>query len=313
MTSTVADLRWWQSSALRFTAVAGFAFIAGFGLGSRDKPGDFASRPSDRASLHFPLWIENALGGCTAGLREIVRRFVTARRQIPLLGLGNGGSTEAERIVGVEHRKPPFPPELVQLLRSTCLCYLSMSAEGTAVDGRRLSSPQLCLMNYTYDENEEILIMSSRRDTQKLRNLQRNSSVSILVHDFPHERSISESTLGTLESGHSSVTTNYPAAGQLDAMAAGSLSEGSSPGGSHGYTRTCSVTLYGTVRILDREDREQEKAEKERYRAIHLARNPQYANFIEGENIAVLVVAVKSAQICNVKDQVKTWRCDARE
>lgn len=62
-----------------------------------------------------------------------------------------------------------------------------------------------------------------------------------------------------------------------------------------------SITLNGTCRIVTSKEKEAF------YRNEHLKRNPQYPQFIVGENIAILCVDVTSARICNINDQVVKW------
>jgi len=61
-----------------------------------------------------------------------------------------------------------------------------------------------------------------------------------------------------------------------------------------------SITLNG-VCIIE----EGERAEK--FRAAHLEHNPDYPQFIVGEDIAILSVEVKEARTCNINDQVQKW------
>ena len=56
--------------------------------------------------------------------------------------------------------RPPFPPPLVSLLSSTSLAYLSTT------DG---NSPHLSLMNFTFCPEEQIIIMTTRTDSMKVR------------------------------------------------------------------------------------------------------------------------------------------------
>lgn len=62
-----------------------------------------------------------------------------------------------------------------------------------------------------------------------------------------------------------------------------------------------SITLNGHCEILN----DMEKAA--RYRAKHLEHNPDYPQFIVGDDIAVLRVTITSARICNIDDQVTKW------
>ena len=63
---------------------------------------------------------------------------------------------------------------------------------------------------------------------------------------------------------------------------------------------TRSITLNGDCRILS-------GADEERYRKAHLAHNPDYPQFIVGEDIAVLCIDVTSARICDLNDKVVHW------
>ena len=66
-----------------------------------------------------------------------------------------------------------------------------------------------------------------------------------------------------------------------------------------------SITLNGQCQIVE----PGEKAEK--FRKAHLAHNPDYPQFIEGPDIAMLMIHVTSARICNINDQVTKWSVDS--
>ena len=70
--------------------------------------------------------------------------------------------------------------------------------------------------------------------------------------------------------------------------------------GTSSSTTTRSITLNGNCRILSGKD-------EERYRKAHLAHNPDYPQFIVGEDIAVLCIDVVSARICDLNDKVVHW------
>lgn len=61
-----------------------------------------------------------------------------------------------------------------------------------------------------------------------------------------------------------------------------------------------SITLNGECRIVT-------GSKAEEYRQVHLQHNPDYPQFIVGENIAILCIDVSSARICNIDDQVIKW------
>lgn len=173
------------------------------------------------------------------------------------------------RLPSTEEIRPPFPPEVVALLRSCALCYLSTVADG---------SPHLSLMNFTYCQQEEKIIMSTRRDTLKFTALLSLPRVALLMHDFPdqHSNRTSEEKEGVQEGASSS-----------------------------SYGKTFSITLYGGVT-------EETGADAERLRALHLERHgPSMQQFICGENVAIISVAVEKARICNDSDQVTEWNAPA--
>ncbi|CAN0411824.1 unnamed protein product [Pylaiella littoralis] len=148
---------------------------------------------------------------------------------------------------------PPLPDDVVRLLQASRLCFLSTFSD---------DHPHLSLMNFTYYPADEVIILSTRRDTKKYHLVQTGRNVAILVHEFPDTKA-SYSSGG---SGNSKVT----------------------------------ITLNGRATI-------QEGQDAERYRALHVQKNPDSKTFIVGANIAIITVRVRSARICNVRDEVTVW------
>lgn len=72
---------------------------------------------------------------------------------------------------------PPLPNEVVQLLQISKLCFLATINE---------SEPHLSLMNFTYYQPDEVMIVCTRRNTKKYEHIKACPNVSVLVHDFPH-------------------------------------------------------------------------------------------------------------------------------
>jgi len=60
------------------------------------------------------------------------------------------------------------------------------------------------------------------------------------------------------------------------------------------------ITLNGKCRILAGQ-------EETKYRHAHLKHNPEYPQFILGDDIAVLCIHVTSGRICDVNDNVIHW------
>ena len=72
--------------------------------------------------------------------------------------------------------------------------------------------------------------------------------------------------------------------------------------GAHAATGTISVTIEGALSITPKGS----EAEAQ-FRALHLEHNEGYEQFITGRDIAIVVVKVLSARICDVQDNVRHW------
>ncbi|CAM9184502.1 unnamed protein product [Ectocarpus sp. 12 AP-2014] len=153
---------------------------------------------------------------------------------------------------------PPLPDDVVRLLQASRLCFLSTFSN---------DHPHLSLMNFTYHHADEVIILSTRRDTKKYQLVQTGRNVALLVHEFPD---------------------------------AGGSSGGGGGGGGGGSGSKVTITLNGTATI-------QEGEKAERYRDLHVRNNPNSKTFIVGPNIAIITVRVRSARICNVRDEVTVW------
>ena len=75
---------------------------------------------------------------------------------------------------------PPLPSVVQSLLSSAHLAYLSTSDISN-------ESSHLSLMRFTYIPGEEVIIMSTRRDTKKFDLLEKQQGVALLVHDFGND------------------------------------------------------------------------------------------------------------------------------
>eukprot|EP00903_Cladosiphon_okamuranus_P018610 g17131.t1 len=150
---------------------------------------------------------------------------------------------------------PPLPDDVVRLLQASRLCFLSTFSD---------DHPHLSLMNFTYYPADEVIILSTRRDTKKYKLVQTGRNVAILVHEFP------DAGVG--------------------------CSSGGGGGGGGGCSTKVTITLNGRATI-------QEGEQAERYRDLHARKNPDSKTFIVGPNIAIITVRVRSARICNVRDE----------
>jgi len=132
------------------------------------------------------------------------------------------------------------------------------------------SSSHLSLMRYTYIPEEEVIVMSTNTKTKKFTMLEKQTGVALLVHDFAQF-------------------------GDDDDNGGGNSGAGG------GEQQTYSITLNGMCHIVGT------GPDAERYRAAHLKANPQYPQFIVGEDIAMLCVDVQQARICDIHDRVTKW------
>lgn len=150
---------------------------------------------------------------------------------------------------------PPLPHDVVRLLQASRLCHLGTQSEN--------NEPHLSLMNFTYYQQDEVIIFGTSRATSKFTHLKDVSrTVAILIHDFPH----------------------LVSTGKGDALCGKSFS----------------ITLKGHAEIT-LEGSEQE----ERYRKIHLAANPDYAQF--SSKGAIVIVRIARARLCDIHDKVTNW------
>jgi len=159
---------------------------------------------------------------------------------------------------------PPLPDEVVEVLRTSKLCYLATQADG---------NPHLSLMNFTYSRPDEVIILSTRRNTKKFFQIIDNPKVAILVHDFPNDE-----------------VSLY--ASSKEQKVCEKKKE----------RKQWSITLNGTAEATTDGEPITEK-----YRELHMENNPDYKQFIIGEDIAVLIIRIDRARMCDVQDRVSYW------
>ena len=70
--------------------------------------------------------------------------------------------------------------------RISRLCFLATQSDG---------EPHLSLMNFTYVREEEVIVLSTRRNTKKFVQIAENPKVAVLIHDFPHTNTQNSSTV----------------------------------------------------------------------------------------------------------------------
>jgi nitroimidazol reductase NimA-like FMN-containing flavoprotein (pyridoxamine 5'-phosphate oxidase superfamily) len=138
----------------------------------------------------------------------------------------------------------PIPQEIVNLLQTEKLCFLATS---------HLDQPHASLMNFTYLAEEGCIIISSRPDTAKMKNIVNNPEVALLLY---------------------------------------SLGENKTP--------VLGCTLHGKATVLPAD-------QARNFREAHYRHHPDMGPFIEGDNIAVVLIRINRAAISDLKDHVRTW------
>lgn len=71
-----------------------------------------------------------------------------------------------------------LPTEILSLLKSENFCFLATSYQ---------DHPHVSLMNFTYLEDEGLIIISSRRDTTKVSHIRKNPDVAVLLYNLGTE------------------------------------------------------------------------------------------------------------------------------
>jgi general stress protein 26 len=68
-----------------------------------------------------------------------------------------------------------MPEEIEKLLKTENFCILATSYQ---------DHPHVSLMNFTYLEEENLILLSSREDTTKVRNIKNNPEVALLLYNL---------------------------------------------------------------------------------------------------------------------------------
>jgi len=86
-----------------------------------------------------------------------------------------------------------IPEEIKDLMKNNKLCTMATCWE---------EKPYLSLMNYTYLESENNIILSSRKNSRKYKNIQKNKNISLLVSsNSPKKSATLLGTALTISSG----------------------------------------------------------------------------------------------------------------
>jgi len=168
---------------------------------------------------------------------------------------------------------PPLPQPVADALDRSCLCFLA-----TAGTGREMVEPHLSLMRYTYTSGLDPDDDGGRREVMVISTQRKTKKFDILTQNENVALLVHDFTTHREGDG-----ANYESLG--------------------GEVAKYSITLNGTVRV-------EEGELAERYRAVHLARNEAYGQFIVGDDIAIITVKLTRARVCDVHDNVTNFARD---
>lgn len=204
-----------------------------------------------------------------------------------------------------------LPTEVSQCLKNAR--FLHLATINTSNPSQPL--PHVSLMNYTflpsYNADGPVIIMTTNAQSLKTQNLQTNKKVSILVHDWVSHRPPTAAIVSGDRSG------SPPAAATRSSLATMLLNLNTSA------MSSISTTIAGEARIVPAGS-EEEKWCKE----AHLANNTfegqisteagffksqvgedenKASGYIEGDDVRVVVVPVRSGRTSDFKGGVRDW------
>lgn len=177
----------------------------------------------------------------------------------------------------------PLTPSVMNLLSRSSLLHLATCADNV---------PHVSLMNYTFIEPNEddssnnisllknsrnLILVATPKNTQKFENLQKNGKCSILIHDWVtnSNQANDNNVLKLLYS------INQSEVGDL------------------------SVTLDGHVVkfLLD-----SKSDEYEFFKNLHLKKNPFAKAFIEGDNVALILIQIDESKVSDTNNKVEKFK-----
>lgn len=219
-----------------------------------------------------------------------------------------------------------LPPEVSQCLKNAR--YLHLATIARPASPNDTPTPHVSLMNYTFlpsyswnnSSPEPVIIMTTNTQSLKTQNLRNNPRVSLLVHDWSSHRPPTAANVGG--DGRSG---SPPAAATRSSLASLLLNLNTSA------LSSISTTISGEARFLD------PGTEEERWcKDAHLQNNTfegqlsteagyfggaaavqqptgNASGYVEGTDVRVVLVPLRSGRISDFKGGVKDWRIVGNE
>ncbi|GME83070.1 hypothetical protein B5S28_g2907 [[Candida] boidinii] len=186
----------------------------------------------------------------------------------------------------------PLPENVLTLIKSSKFLHL-----GTSKD----NIPHVSLMNYTFVPSEKVfnssessstsaplIVVTTHKKTQKYENINSNSNVSVLIHDWISAASNDDEKSSELINNEEDCKSNI-----LKLLQNINQNEISS----------LSVTLSGSAKILN-EDNE----ERLYYKNLHLNKNPSAKVFIDGDDVAIILIQITASKVADSDNNVASYK-----
>ena len=177
----------------------------------------------------------------------------------------------------------PLTPSITNLLSHSSLLHLATCSDNI---------PHVSLMNYTFIEpNEEdsssniallknsrnLVLVATPKNTQKYENLQKNGKCSILVHDWvANGNQVNENSVLKLL-----YSINQSEVGDMSVMLDGHV-----------------------VKFL----LDSTSEEYEFFKNLHLKKNPVAKAFIEGDNVALILIQIDESKVSDSNNKVEKFK-----
>ncbi|KAG0680745.1 hypothetical protein C6P40_002221 [Pichia californica] len=175
----------------------------------------------------------------------------------------------------------PLTPSVLDLLSHSRFLHLATCSDNV---------PHVSLMNYTFIEPNEdrscsflkdfknLILLATSKNTQKFINLEKNGKCSILLHDWITNNSVHTDNNNVLKLLQS---INQSEVGDL------------------------SVTLDGHVVkfLLDNKSEEYEF-----FKQLHLQKNPDAKAFVEGDDVAFILIQVDESKVSDSNNNVSKFK-----
>ncbi|ODV95364.1 hypothetical protein PACTADRAFT_58092 [Pachysolen tannophilus NRRL Y-2460] len=195
--------------------------------------------------------------------------------------------------MSVSHHDGPLPSEVLNLLQTERFVHLATCKDNI---------PHVSLMNYTYlppnelygglsstIKNEPYLILTTPTNTKKFENIKSNKIVSLLIHDWITSKKNLETNVSFQNGNNSELEQSSSLLKFLQNLNQSELSQ-------------FSATLFGEAIILSNDDES-----RQYYKEKHLRANPSAKVFIDGDDIAIILVKIISSKVADAQNNVNEY------